>query len=484
MGRNPLSKRSPVSPTSVFWQTVLSVVVGVSAGVALLLYTAKPHAAAISNCLTPGQPPTACPDNAFTALFPNLSVLPALDRRTNVLVMGVDSNGPNTDRFSGTRSDTMIILSLDPILGKVGVLSLPRDTKVQIANGHGTNKLNAAHAFGGPELAIQTVRESLGIPVDHYIGIDTDGLKRLFEALGPVEVLVEKNMHYTDRTAHLFVDLQPGLQVLDPVQAEEYVRFRHDAMGDIGRIERQQWFLRQLAHKLKEPQVLLKLPQLVAFAHDYVETDLSLEDMAKLYSFLRGFDPQQVETAMLPGQPATISGCSYWLQDPAASQVVYSRLLGLAPALDATGISPDDPQQQQMLLSSTAGASGEDGQNGTAAPRPLSVSIKYPRGAEEAAARFEAALNDNGYQVRYKWAVSDAECQHEQIVENSSRADDRAAAGMRKALPDAANWPLVVAVDSHPVTDMTLVISPAVSRLTASVVTPIGGRHLVPSVED
>src|SRR5439155_16504002 len=161
---------------------------------------------------------------------------------------------------------------------------------------------------------------------------------------GPVEVLVEKSMKYRDRAGHLDVDLKPGLQVLDPVQAEEYVRFRHDAMGDIGRIERQQWFLRQVAHKMKEPQVLLKLPQLVSFVHDYVETDLSVEDMARLFSFLKDFDPKQVETAMLPGTPATIGGCSYWLHDPAATQIVFTKMLGFTPALEFTAYDPaQDP---------------------------------------------------------------------------------------------------------------------------------------------
>ena len=135
------------------------------------------------------------------------------------------------------------------------------------------------------------------MPVDHYVVIDVQGLRKVFEVLGPIEVKVEKKMRYVNHAGHLKVALDPGVQTLSPEQAEEYVRFRHDARGDIGRIDRQQWFLRQLSSKLREPQVILKLPELFKLANEYVETDLSVEDMAKLATFGKDIQRNQVETA-------------------------------------------------------------------------------------------------------------------------------------------------------------------------------------------
>src|SRR5690606_1966378 len=112
------------------------------------------------------------------------------------------------------------------------------------------------------ELTMRTVEENFGVPVDHYLIVDTQGIKKLFDLLGPVEVVVEKEMHYHDQTAGLNIDLMPGRQLLDAEQLEGYVRFRHDARADIGRTERQQWLMRQLVSKLKEPSILMKAPSL------------------------------------------------------------------------------------------------------------------------------------------------------------------------------------------------------------------------------
>ena len=105
--------------------------------------------------------------------------------------MGVDWNGnKEAERYQGNRSDTMMLVSLDPDHDKVGIISIPRDSQVTI--GRHTGKINQAHANGGPELAVSTVRDNFGVEVDHYVVVDTVGLKDLFKLLGPVEVCVEK----------------------------------------------------------------------------------------------------------------------------------------------------------------------------------------------------------------------------------------------------------------------------------------------------
>lgn len=403
----------------------------------------------------------------------NLNVWPRLETRMNVLLMGVDSNGRGTQRFLKTRSDTMILVSVDPESKKVGVVSIPRDSRVRLADEHGIDKINSAHALGGPELAVKTVSEAFAVPIDHYVVIDTQGLKKLFEVLGPVEVLVEKRMHYRDRAAGLRISLEPGVQKLDATQAEEYVRFRHDPKGDIGRIERQQWFLRQVAKKLKEPQVVLKLPDLFKLANEYVVTDVPIDDMFKLAQFGKDIEPSSVETAMLPGKAVCIRGGSYWMPDPEGCAVVFNRLLGTPPAVAQIAANT-------AINASTTEVAGEteatEGATETAVynndtlsaqyasayaeHKPTSVVIKYPRGLEEASRSYEAALNAAGYAVKYRTRGDASECAHEQIVQNSFRADAGLTAKLRNDLTELNGWPVVLAVESASPVDFTLVLSP------------------------
>ncbi len=442
----------------MFWQTALAVVLGVMTGVIILSFMHKRPAEALTRVLSPTSVP-ASPSNGF----PNIQILPMLSERMTVLVMGVDSNGRNTERFTGTRSDTMILVSLDPVTHKVGMVSIPRDSRVKISSNHATDKINSAHALGGPELAVQTVGEVFSVPVDHYVVVDTQGLKELCELLGPVEVLVEKEMHYHDWAAHLHVDLKPGLQILDPGQVEQYVRFRHDARGDIGRIERQQWFFRQAANKMKDPQFLLRLPELVKLAHDYVHTDLSIEDMARIANFGKDIKPADVVTATLPGEPKMIGGGSYWLPDMDGCRVVFNRVLGLSGG----GNFVDQPLSGNGEASEKTQAASGGGDMIPLSARPLVLALKYPRGSESTAGEVEALLRASGYAVRYKWQVPVSDCQHEQIVQMSARADEDATSRLRKSLPDLRDWPVVLSIESRPVADFTLMITPK-TRLVAT----------------
>jgi len=419
------------SAVRVFWQTALSILIGLSVGFILLAYTGRLHAQALPNSLISEHLTMPGP--------PAWMFWPKLNQHLNILVMGVDSNGDNCKRFLNTRSDTIMVVSFNPDIKKVGVLSIPRDTRVKIA-GAGINKINAAHAFGGPQLAITTIGENFGIPIDRYLIVDAQGLRDLCQELGPVEVLVEKDMHYEDHSGHLHVDLKPGLQTLDSTQMEGYVRFRHDARGDIGRIERQQWFLRQLANKLQDPSILLKAPQLFNIANQYVQTNLSVEEMAQVASFLKDLNSSQFETATLPGTPQLIDGCSYWLADTAASQIVINRLLN-------TNIVE---------------------QESDTATKPFTIAIRYPTDKETAARVYESSLQAAGFKVRYLWPTEAQECQHEQIIQSSSRADDITISQIRKLTPQLANCPVVMSIESRPVVDVVLVLSPSLCLSTTS----------------
>lgn len=253
--------------------------------------------------------------------------LPFLPRRQNILLLGVDSNGSKTDPWSGTRSDTIVLLNIDPKTHSVNAVSIPRDSKVYLADGYGVQKINAAHALGGVRLTKQTVEETLGVRVDRYIVVSDEAVKKLVDALGGVPIYVEKRMNYDDYSGQLHVHLTKGLNVLDGRQAVGYLRFRHDGLGDIGRTQRQQWFLRGLLEKTQSPQAIAKIPEMLNIASTYVKTDLSLYEMSQYAALAKSIDISKIQVATLPGAPNKKGSVSYWILDPDKTQEVINRLI-------------------------------------------------------------------------------------------------------------------------------------------------------------
>lgn len=253
--------------------------------------------------------------------------LPFLPRRQNILLLGVDSNGSKTDPWLGTRSDTIVLLNIDPKTRSVNAVSIPRDSKVYLADGYGVQKINAAHALGGVRLTKQTVEETLGVRVDRYIVVSDEAVRKLVDALGGVPIYVEKRMNYDDYSGQLHVHLSKGLNVLDGRQAVGYLRFRHDGLGDIGRTQRQQWFLRGLLEKIQTPQAIAKIPEMLNIASTYVKTDLSLYEMSQYAAMAKSFDISKIQVATLPGAPNKKGSVSYWILDPDKTQEVLNRLI-------------------------------------------------------------------------------------------------------------------------------------------------------------
>lgn len=244
-----------------------------------------------------------------------------LSRPYQVLIMGVDrvpEAAPNSpDSFNG-RSDTVMLARFDPKTRSLKLLSIPRDTQVQIPQ-YGVQKINAANVFGGSNLAISTVKENFGgVQIDRYVRIDTSGLVALIDALGGVEVNVPKRLRYQDKTQKLSIDLQPGLQTLNGKQAEGFARFRNDEEGDIGRIRRQQILLKAIEKKLTDPWLVIRLPQLVGMMQKYVDTNLNADEITALATFSLTLKPNAVKTLTLPGRPSADYefNTSYWIVDP------------------------------------------------------------------------------------------------------------------------------------------------------------------------
>ncbi|MBE7704749.1 MAG: LytR family transcriptional regulator [Cyanobacteria bacterium SIG29] len=250
-----------------------------------------------------------------------------LSRYQNIMVLGVDSNGPNTLPFSGVRSDTILILNVD-IHGKtVNAISIPRDSKVYLADEHGVQKINAAYALGGVELTRKTIEETLGIKIHNYVIVNAQGVRKLIDAIGGVPIYVEQDMFYRDYSGKLFINLHKGKNVLTGEEAEGYLRYRKDYLGDIGRVHRQQKFIKALIEKVKSPEALRKIPEALKIASLYTRTDLNLYQMSQYAAIAREIDLNKVEFVMLPGGPNKKGITSYWILDPEKTQQVINRLI-------------------------------------------------------------------------------------------------------------------------------------------------------------
>ena len=248
-------------------------------------------------------------------------------RQENILLLGVDSNGAGTDKWKGTRSDTIIVLNIDPATHSVNAISIPRDSKVYIAGNHGIDKINSAHAYGGIDLAKKTVEDTLGIKINKYIVVHDDGVKEVIDALGGVPIYVEKSMNYDDFSGKLHIHLDKGNHTLTGQEAVGYLRFRHDGLGDIGRTQRQQWFLIGFLSRLQSPQTISKIPELVSISKKYIKTNMSVYELSQLAALAKGFDEGNIQIAMLPGAPNAKGGTSYWILDPDKVQDTVNRLI-------------------------------------------------------------------------------------------------------------------------------------------------------------
>lgn len=245
-------------------------------------------------------------------------------RPVNILVMGIDevpgAHESSDDIFSG-RTDVLLLARVNPQDGNVNVMSIPRDTRVQIP-GYGMDKINQANVEGGAELVAQTIGFNLGnIPIDRYVRVSTGAFREIVDLVGGIEVNVPKRMQYTDHTQKLYIDLYPGWQTLDGDQAEQFARYRKDASGDIGRVQRQQMLLKALRERLTSPTVIPKLPQIVRVAQRYLDTNLTIEEMLALANLALELDSSDLHMVMLPGRFSAMTeyNASYWLPDWQAS---------------------------------------------------------------------------------------------------------------------------------------------------------------------
>lgn len=323
--------KSPKNLKKIFSGSWLLVGLGLT-GVALVSATAG-ALLAVSLSTTPlRQAKLSAEEEAVfnqdeTISYKNLQ-LPELSRPVNLLILGTKvltsevEEPQKTDlgyhalvnSFHGL-TDTMLLLRFEPNQEKLSLLSIPRDTQTLI-EGYGLKKINEANYYGGPALTAQTVSKLLNdVPIDRYVRVNVQGVEKLIDALGGVKIYIPKDMKYKDDSQHLYINLKQGEQHLNGSEAVQFLRFRYDEYGDIGRIQRQQTLIRALIEQALKPQTLLKIPDILSVIQSNIDTNLTVEELVALAGFAGQTQRSKVQMLMLPGG---FSGdgkheVSYWI---------------------------------------------------------------------------------------------------------------------------------------------------------------------------
>src|SRR6266511_187716 len=219
--------------------------------------------------------------------------------RVNILLLGIDHR--DDEPVEGSRSDTMIVVSIDPATKSVVMISLPRDLWVSIP-GFYNQRINVAHAVGGPELAARSVEANFGLKIHHYARIDFHGFEQIVDALGGVIVDVERPIkddeYPTDDYGVMRVYIPPGPQMMDGKLALQYARSRHSE-NDFGRARRQQRLLLAIRDRGLQLNILPRIPTLVGLVQSAVQTDLGVADLLALARLGSEIDRDRVQTLVI-----------------------------------------------------------------------------------------------------------------------------------------------------------------------------------------
>lgn len=248
---------------------------------------------------------TIRPDTATSEAIAREVVAPPANQRFEYILLLGDDRLPGQTRG---RTDTIILVAVDRKTGDAAMISIPRDTRLNVP-GHGMTKVNHAGAYGGAALSIKTVSAYTGLPINHYIRIDFDGLQSLINLLGGVDVFDQK----TGKVHHL-----------DGRLAVSFVRQRKIyASGDFARMDNQQRVLMQLSKKLKSPWTVAHIPQIVSALKGHLETDMSTKELTALAKKTAG---RPITSIVLTGTTGRMDGLSYVFPDEALKNRIFSAL--------------------------------------------------------------------------------------------------------------------------------------------------------------
>jgi len=233
--------------------------------------------------------------------------------RINLLLIGCD------DVENSKRADVLMFVSFHPRQRLADILSIPRDSRVRVPK-YKLLRINEFFAYGykeggiaqGIALTQEVTQNLLNLEMPYYIQLDFAALINIVDALGGVTIDIAEKMDYDDNWGNLHIHFKPGPQTLNGKQCLEYLRFRKDALGDIGRMQRNRSFLKAVVAKVKTPSVVFRMPQLLWAGYNAMHTNLSLYDLVTLAFELRKLNTQGFRQQQLPGKPKSVRGAWVW----------------------------------------------------------------------------------------------------------------------------------------------------------------------------
>lgn len=348
--------------------------------------------------------------------------------RLHILCLGIDYNHDSKGILytKYARSDTVFVVTIDKQADTLSVVSIPRDMRVEIP-GHGHDKINTAYAYkaeGDLDLTRLTVERFLGIRIDHTVVIKPYAVEHLVDALGGVDIDVEKNMDYDDNWGNLHIHLKKGFQHLDGRQAVGYIRFRKDEEGDRGRIRRQQQFVKAMMAKLPRIQTISRMGEVQQALKTDIATSISYDDLIDLGVLYKGFDRKKMKSARIEGHDDLIDDTYYMVADEAQKRKIVAELIGGGVAVARR-------------------------------PTDIRVEVLNGSGVSGAAARFADVLRQQGYQV-----VRIGNADLAPVTRLVDRIDDAAAADALKQVVASSGAPPEVTREGGATSDidMTLVV--------------------------
>lgn len=230
----------------------------------------------------------------------------------NALILGVDERANDHGR-----SDTMIVLSVNPAQNSVLMFNIPRDTRTSIV-GHGTeDKINHAYAFGGVNMSVQTVEQFLGVPMDYYLKVDMEGFAKVIDLVGGVDV---HNPFAFEYEGHRF---EKGTLHLDGASALGFSRMRYDdPKGDLGRNDRQREIIKQVLKNTVQISTVFQLESLLGEVSEHVKTDISFDEMKQMLSNYRNV-LEHVESVEIKGTGKKIDGVYYYMVEQSEKNRIH-----------------------------------------------------------------------------------------------------------------------------------------------------------------
>ncbi|UXR33403.1 LCP family glycopolymer transferase [Staphylococcus simulans] len=240
-----------------------------------------------------------------------------------IALFGVDSNEKRQSEGDGQRSDSIMVLSINPDKKTTEIVSIPRDTQAEDVGHDSVEKINHAYAYGGPDMAVKSLEKLLDVPIDHYATVDMDGIKGMVDEIGGVDVISNATFSYS---GYSFVKGEKTH--LDGDKALAFIRSRKEegAGGDFGRQERQQLVLRGIANELTSVKSLTNFNGVTDQIKENVTTDLSLGELNTVRSKYQKANENMNRLELQGGGGIQSDGVYYFVPDESSLNNVSNAL--------------------------------------------------------------------------------------------------------------------------------------------------------------